>query len=135
MWEFYAREKVAETVLNATAYPVRAPHYYVALTARYVKRKCCEQGTNSLLVYDRHANPEADGVAREWVAKTTKYIRETNTERTGTKLATSTNFSLGPTYDSVEEVFGENLGRLKKIKAKYDPSKIWSKGWIIEPES
>lgn len=43
MWEFYAREKVAETAVNATAYPVRAPHYYVALTARYVKRKCREQ--------------------------------------------------------------------------------------------
>lgn len=82
----------------------------------------------------RHANAESDGPAREWVAKTTKYIRETNTEKTGTKLATSTNFSLGPTYDSVEEVFGENLGRLKKIKAKYDPSKVWSKGWVIEPE-
>lgn len=49
-------------------------------------------------------------------------------------MATPTNFSLGPSYDSVEEVFGDNLSRLKKVKAIYDPKKVWSKGWVIEPD-
>ena len=28
---------------------------------------------------------------------------------------------------------GENLSRLRKVKAKYDPKKVWSKGLVIEP--
>ncbi|KAF9456332.1 hypothetical protein BDZ94DRAFT_1302616 [Collybia nuda] len=50
------------------------------------------------------------------------------------KFVTPTNFSLGSDYDGVEEVFGNNLSRLRKVKAIYDPKKVWRKGWAIEPD-
>lgn len=62
----------------------------------------------------------------------TSYIKETNTERTGMKLATPANFAVG--NEDVQEVYGENLGRLRKLKAKYDPKMVWSKGWAIQPD-
>lgn len=35
--------------------------------------------------------------------------------------------------ESAEDIFGKNLLRLRQVKAKYDPQKVWSKGIVIEP--
>ncbi|KAF9456595.1 hypothetical protein BDZ94DRAFT_1326870 [Collybia nuda] len=115
MWEFNPRNKIAEVAEKDTAFPTRNPHYHVVITAS-------------------HSLPESDAPAREWVSKMATYIKSMNTERTGVKFVTPTNFSLGSDYDSVEEVFGKNLSRLRKVKAIYDPKKVWRKGWAIEPD-
>ena len=36
--------------------------------------------------------------------------------------------------EGAEAVFGANLPRLRKVKAKCDPKKLWSKGVVIEPD-
>lgn len=37
MWEFDAQAKVAEVPIGDTAFPVRKPHYYVAITGTCVE--------------------------------------------------------------------------------------------------
>lgn len=63
------------------------------------------------------------------------YVSAENTKRTGKVFRTQMNFAMGPEYTSVEDIFGDNLERLRKVKAKYDPTKVWNKGWVIEPEA
>lgn len=36
LWESGVREKIAEVSPSATAFPVRVPHYYLVVTARWV---------------------------------------------------------------------------------------------------
>jgi FAD/FMN-containing dehydrogenase len=36
--------------------------------------------------------------------------------------------------EAPEDVFGTNLPRLRKLKAKYDPKNVWSKGFVIKPD-
>jgi FAD/FMN-containing dehydrogenase len=36
--------------------------------------------------------------------------------------------------EAPEDVFGVNLPRLRKLKAKYDPTNVWKKGLVIEPD-
>ncbi|KAI0080431.1 FAD-binding domain-containing protein [Panus rudis PR-1116 ss-1] len=115
MWEFPYREKIASVPSDATAFPLRVPHSYVVATARYSK-------------------PDSDKVAKDWSAKVTKIVRDAQKSRGGKALPSPANFSLGPDYDTAEEVYGDNLPRLKKVKAKYDPKKVWRKGWVIEPD-
>ncbi|KAF9467436.1 FAD-binding domain-containing protein [Collybia nuda] len=115
LWQFVPQAKIAEVGREETAFPVREPHYYVSVT-------------------EMHTLPESDDSAREWVTKITNFVKNANAEKSGKRLATPTNFSLGPKYNTVEDVFGDNLSRLKKIKAIYDPKKVWNKGWVIEPD-
>ena len=35
--------------------------------------------------------------------------------------------------ERAEDVWGANLQRLRRVKAKYDPKKVFSKGVVIEP--
>ncbi|TCD63939.1 hypothetical protein EIP91_004749 [Steccherinum ochraceum] len=114
LFEFFKRGKVDGVAVGDTAYSVRAPHWYMAL------------GT-------RHTNPELDKHAEDWADKVTSCVKRQNAERTGQMLPTPANMALGPDYTSTEEVYGENLPRLRKIKAKYDPTKVWRRGWVIEP--
>ena len=87
------------------------------------------------LTSPRYTDPGFDKTAKDWVAKITSYVKNRNEERTGQKLCTPANFCIGPDYESVEEVYGENLPRLKTVKAKYDPDQVWRRGWVIEPDS
>ncbi|KAF8883829.1 FAD-binding domain-containing protein [Infundibulicybe gibba] len=115
MWEFGYRDRIAEVKASDTAYPARSPHYYVLATGR-------------------HTQPSSDASTREWVSRIATLVKDANTEKTGVKLPTPGNFSLGPDSVGVEEVYGSNLARLRKLKAKYDPKKVWSRGWVIEPD-
>ncbi|TCD63940.1 glycerol transporter [Steccherinum ochraceum] len=115
MFEFGKKGKIDSVAPTATAFPLREPHYYSVITARH----------------GRHTNPEHDRSARDWVSSVCGIIKKHNQE----KLCTPANFALGPEYESQEEVYGVNLTRLRKLKAKYDPKKVWRRGWIIEPEA
>ncbi|KAH8094533.1 FAD-binding domain-containing protein [Cristinia sonorae] len=114
MFEFAKRGKVDSVPLSATAFPVRDPHWFMASAARY-------------------HDPSLDKSAKDWVAKITSYAKDKNEESTGKRLCTPTNWAQGPDYETLEEVFGENLLRLRKVKAKYDQKKVWRRGWVIEP--
>lgn len=82
----------------------------------------------------RHANPELDKSAKDWVANVTRYVRKQNEERTRMELCTPANFALGPDYESQEELYGQNLAQLRRLKAKYDPKKVFRRGWVLEPD-
>ena len=58
-------------------------------------------------------------------------MRAKNTELSGKDIGWFLNMCQGG--ERPEDVFGENLTRLRKVKAKYDPKKVWSKGVVIEP--
>lgn len=60
-----------------------------------------------------------------------QFVREKNAELSGQDLGWFVNMSQGT--EKPEDVFGEHLPRLRKIKAKYDPKKVWNKGFVIEP--
>lgn len=89
----------------------------------------------SNIITFRHSNPESDKSTKDWVSKVSSYIKKENETRTGKKLPTPGNFSIGPDYTSLEEVYGDNLAQLRKVKAKYDPKKVWRRGWVIEPDN
>ncbi|KAK7439343.1 hypothetical protein VKT23_017569 [Stygiomarasmius scandens] len=115
MWEFWHQEKIAETDVGKMAFAARDPHYYVVVTGR-------------------HTEESDDSTVAEWTANLAAAVRQAQVEKTGKKLTTPSSFCLDPKYESVEDIYGENLPKLKKLKAKYDPEKIWSKGWLIEPD-
>jgi len=116
MFELAEQGKIASVPVGATAFPERHPHFYMIATANFT-------------------NPDLAKPSRDWVSKVAAYVKKQNEERTGIKLHTSTNFALGPEYESQEDVYGENLTRLRKVKAKYDPKKVWRRGWAIEPDN
>lgn len=66
------------------------------------------------------------------MASVASYIREFNTHRTGEDLGVWLSMAQGD--EGAEAVFGANLPRLRKVKARYDPKKLWNKGVIIEPD-
>jgi len=115
LWEFGFRNKIAEVPKAATAFSVRDPSYYAVVTARY-------------------SRPETDDISKEFISKVATYISDENAKRTGKRLGTPLNIALSPDSISVEEVFGENAQRLREVKEKYDPNKVWRKGWFIDPE-
>ncbi|KAF8885448.1 FAD-binding domain-containing protein [Infundibulicybe gibba] len=115
MWEFGFREKITEVKSDATAYPARKPHYYVTFTGR-------------------HTLPSTDAVSSAWINGLSQFVKQENTRRTGVKFPTPGNFAVGPESVSSAEVYGDALSRLRKIKAQYDPKKVWSRGWVIEPD-
>jgi Berberine and berberine like len=62
-----------------------------------------------------------------------EYVREVDIEKSGRDNGVFINLCQG-NEDKIEDVFGVNLPRLRKLKAKYDPEKIWSRGYVIEPD-
>ena len=58
-------------------------------------------------------------------------MRETSAKLSGRTLGTFVSMANG--NERPENVWGDNLPRLRKIKAKYDPRKVFSKGVPIEP--
>jgi len=114
MWELGHRDAIAKVGVEETAFPFREPHYYA-------------------IVQGRHTSPESDGPARAFVFKLTSIINDFNKQKTGKSFGVPANFAIGPGFESIQDVYGANLERLRKVKAKYDPKKVWSKGWVIEP--
>lgn len=60
------------------------------------------------------------------------FVRNRNTDLSGKDLGWSLNLTQG--NEDPEDVFGTNLHRFRKLKAKYDPKKIWSKGLVASRE-
>ena len=97
-----------------TALKTRAPHYWMAVQGRAAS----DAGVESI---------------RAFTAEITQLVREKNAELGGKDLGWFLNLCQGE--ERAEDVFGENLPRLRKAKARYDPKKVWSKGVVIEPLS
>ncbi|PFH47766.1 hypothetical protein AMATHDRAFT_6434 [Amanita thiersii Skay4041] len=112
LWEFDRRDKIAEVKKEETAFAARDPWYYVVATSR-------------------HVSPDTDADARRWVSGIQNRVKKANVERAGVTFPTPSNHALG--HEDMSEVYGENYARLRKLKAKYDPGKVWSKGCFIEP--
>lgn len=68
---------------------------------------------------------------RDFTESVVQFVREKNTELAGQDIGWFLNMCQG--NEKPEDVFGKNLTRLRKVKAKYDPKKVWSKGFVIEP--
>ncbi|THH13191.1 hypothetical protein EW146_g7004 [Bondarzewia mesenterica] len=113
IWDTRKSEKVAEVRREDTAFCVRYPHYSVAI-----------QGRNS--------RPETDEVSRAFVTSTAAFIRQTNIQKTGHDLGLLLNMAQGD--EPAEAVFGLNLAKLRKLKAKYDPERMWTKGFVIDSD-
>jgi FAD/FMN-containing dehydrogenase len=62
---------------------------------------------------------------------TSSYIRKANAMKTGKDLGVPLSYA---TDEAAEDVFRANLSRLRKLKAKYDPTNVWSKGLVFEPD-
>lgn len=58
-------------------------------------------------------------------------MRNKNAELSGQDLGWFLNLCQGS--ELAEDVFGQNLPRLREVKATYDPKKVFSKGIVIEP--
>ncbi|KIJ42255.1 hypothetical protein M422DRAFT_254662 [Sphaerobolus stellatus SS14] len=109
-WELFFRDKITEVKEEDTAYPARKPHYYAVITGR-------------------HSTPTNDGPTREWVSRTMSIINQANLEKEGFQFPIPTNFGLGT--EKPEDVYGVNVGRLRELKAKYDPKGIFGKFWSL----
>ncbi|KAJ8095785.1 hypothetical protein PM082_022892 [Marasmius tenuissimus] len=114
MWEFSHRDKIASVPVEATAFAARSPHYYMTITGR-------------------HTDPVDDAEVAEWATSLVGFVKQQQVERTGFPLPTPQLFAYSPETESSDEVWGENLSKLRKLKSRYDPGKVWSKGWVIEP--
>ena len=68
---------------------------------------------------------------RDFTRDVVQFVREKNAALAGRDMGWFLNMCQG--HEKPEDVFGENLTRLRKVKAKYDPKKVWSKGLVIEP--
>ncbi|KAL0066808.1 hypothetical protein AAF712_006209 [Marasmius tenuissimus] len=112
MWELAHRDKITDIKAEDMAFPERSPHYYV-------------------VALSRNTDPKQDSAAKEWASKIATSVRQAQVEKTGKALATPASFALSPEAVSVEEMFGDNLPRLRELKKKYDPERVWSRGWVI----
>jgi FAD/FMN-containing dehydrogenase len=84
------------------------------------------------MAYCSNHLPSSDETIRAFVSSTVNYIRAADAQKTGRDLGLALNYAVGD--EAPEDVFGTNLARLRKLKAKYDPNKVWSKGFVIEPD-
>lgn len=112
LFDVTSAQKLAEVGAADTALRLRGEHYWVAVQGRSAT----------------HAGVAA---AAEFAKSTVEFVRQKNAELSGKDLGWFINMCQGD--EKPEDVFGENLTRLRKIKAKYDPKKVWSKGVVIEP--
>jgi hypothetical protein len=76
--------------------------------------------------------PESDESVEAFSSSIARYIRGADALRTGKNLGVTLCYAKGD--EAPEDVFGVNLPRLRKLKAKYDPMNVWSKGFAIEPD-
>ena len=85
------------------------------------------------LMAGRSSSPASDDAVVSFISSTAEYVRKFDVEKSGKDLGTFVSLSRG-NEDKIEDVFGVNLPRLRKLKAKYDPNKIWCKAYVIEPD-
>ncbi|PPR06269.1 hypothetical protein CVT24_000888 [Panaeolus cyanescens] len=116
MWEFGHRDKLTEKEPGDMAFPTRDPHYYVVAIPRY-------------------SDSARDEEAMNWAAGIGDLVRNAQVKKTGKALTTPASFALNPQVVTPEQVWGDNYPKLRKLKAKYDPKKVWSRGWCIEPDT
>jgi Berberine and berberine like len=86
-----------------------------------------------LIAEIRSNSPASDNGLFSFISSTTEHVRKVDIEKSGRDIGMFINLCRGDEH-KVEDVFGVNLPRLRKLKAKYDPKKIWSKGCVIEPD-
>jgi FAD/FMN-containing dehydrogenase len=79
----------------------------------------------------RTNNPAADVAVNEFVSTTVAFIRDKNAELSGKDFGLF--FSMAQGDEKPEDVFGDNLPRLRKLKGKYDPRNVFHKGVAILP--
>ncbi|KAF9559582.1 FAD-binding domain-containing protein [Agrocybe pediades] len=113
LWELSGADRIADVASDATAFHARDPHFWVAIQGRSISES-------------------SEAVMRSFVAKTANEIRQFNTRKAGKDAGFFLNFAQGD--ETLEEVHGPNLPKLKKLKAKYDPKGLWRKGIYIEPD-
>lgn len=80
----------------------------------------------------RSQSPTSDDAMLSFVSSTVEYVRKVNIEKSGRDTGIFVNLSRGD--EDQKDIFGANLPRLRKLKAKYDPEVIWSKAHVIEPD-
>lgn len=68
---------------------------------------------------------------RQFTTSIVSFVREKNTELSGKDLGWFLNLTQGS--EKPEDVFGDNLYRLRKAKAKYDPKQVLYNGIVIDP--
>lgn len=112
MWDLTRPEKMCEVSSGETAVHIREENYWVAVQGR----------TN---------NPAADAAVSEFVASTVAFIRSKNAELSGRDYGFFISMAQGD--EKPEDVFGDSLPRLRKLKAKYDLKNVFKKGVNIPP--
>lgn len=112
LFDLTSPQKLAEVGPADTALKTREPHYWMAA-----------QG--------RSTTDASVPAAREFTTSIVSLVRERNAQLSGKDLGWFLSMCQGD--EKPEDVFGANLTRLRKVKAKYDPEKVWSKGIVIEP--
>ncbi|KAI9061591.1 FAD-binding domain-containing protein [Trametes sanguinea] len=112
LWDLTSPAKLAEVGVEETALKLREPHYWMA-------------------VQGRSTTDASVGAIREFTGSIVQFVREKNAELSGRDLGWFVNLSQG--NERAEDVFGANLPRLRRIKGKYDPNRVWRKGFVIEP--
>ena len=85
----------------------------------------------SIYVRFRSTTDASVQACREFTESVVQLVREKNAELSGRDLGWFLNMCQGS--EKPEDVFGDNYTRLRRVKAKYDPRKVWSKGVVIEP--
>lgn len=112
LFDVTSPEKLVQVGVADTALPLRVPHYWMA-------------------VQGRSTTDAGVPAASAWAKSLAEFVREKNAELSGRDLGWFISMCQGD--EKAEDVFGPNLPRLRRLKAKYDPEKVWSKGVFIEP--
>ncbi|KAG7087222.1 hypothetical protein E1B28_013203 [Marasmius oreades] len=114
MWEFSHRDKIASVPVGATAFAARSPHFYMTVTARY-------------------SDASDDSQVAQWTSQIAKSVKQAQIQKTGKPLPIPASLAQSPQTESVQDVFGPNLPRLRTVKKTYDARKVWNRGWVIDP--
>lgn len=114
IWDVTEPEKICYVAEEDTAMPVRSPQYWFAVQGR------CN-------------NPASDSLCDNFASELVTFVRETNKRHLGKDYGLWMAMCRGD--EKPEDVFGGHLPRLRCIKAHYDPSNVWKKGFTIEPLS
>jgi hypothetical protein len=105
---------------NATAYPHRKRIYYVVVVQQWKDESVDED----CLKYIKHV---ANLFRQDYLPNTISLHFH------GPNLVMKDGDVILKDYEDPKEVFGDNLKRLKEIKAKYDPTIFFDKGIVIRP--
>ncbi|RVD80874.1 uncharacterized protein DFL_008760 [Arthrobotrys flagrans] len=116
--------KVASVPLDATAYANRREGCLIYVEFSWDKEEL---------------DKEMMQVIKDFIAQVRAWIKEDNEQKgiadVGAHVAATTLYALISDGDEkLVSVFGPNLGRMKELKKKYDPSVMWDKWYPVDPE-